>query len=321
MIVLTNRVDAMLRLIVAKDPGAEVGGFGRVEVTESGAEAVVTDLLIPEQEVGPAHVDVEGEFLVKTLDQLARQGETLRQWCLLWHSHAKMSPSPSTTDKEYLEKFAEEYGFMFGLVTNAAGAYHGYYAQTTPICLTAEKINVSVQATEHRGLRAVVENMMKVVTQRPAVTTPVVRSYTPPLAAGGAKPGAPPKNSDTTATPTTGGDPSIGEKGAPCWNAGPRGLRCVLSRGHKPRGVHRLGTTEWDKSGLVHPHDFCEARVQITGMGWLDCVRKSDHDKTGANPIHVGVTPGGIAIYFDATGHVTDEEAFQKVGQGDPRLP
>ena len=81
----------------------EISGFGRVQ--KMGDEYYITDFAILKQTIRSTYAEIDNmsiaQFIMSTPED--QQGE----WVLDWHSHVRMSTSPSSTDMDNYEKMLE----------------------------------------------------------------------------------------------------------------------------------------------------------------------------------------------------------------------
>lgn len=157
----------MLRVAVLHDRTQEVAGFGRIEVRDN--IIIVDDILIPPQEIGGAHAEMERKDLDWLLVQLAQRGEHAKDWSLWWHSHASMSTSPSSTDHSTLKDLARQSseGYALGLVVNANGDATAWAAVRSSLSNVFVEETLHVVYEEHidEELRDYVKGMMEHVTK------------------------------------------------------------------------------------------------------------------------------------------------------------
>ena len=172
-IALSLRAAKIMKMAVHHQ-NAEVQGFGKCEYDKKQNLLWVTDIYIPPQYVGTAHVDTPPELLEQVMTELGQRGEVLGQYPLWWHSHpGGGSTSPSGQDDTTIKALADEFeGFMFGIVTNKAEYYHGFYAVSMDTeygrITTQGRTNVRLEMeAEDEALKAEVEKMMERVTEPP----------------------------------------------------------------------------------------------------------------------------------------------------------
>lgn len=111
---IQDRAWAKLRYFVDNTDG-EISGLGKIE--RDGDNFVVTDVQIFTQSVSGAHSDIPAQALAQFQVELMRQGESMEQWVLWWHSHAKMGVFFSQRDKDTIDE-STDFRYMVSLVTN-----------------------------------------------------------------------------------------------------------------------------------------------------------------------------------------------------------
>jgi hypothetical protein len=188
MIELTKKAAQMMRTAVLEAPTLEVLGFGKVTV-DSGI-ITITDVIIPPQEVGAVHTDLEADDLREWLTSLAQIGMVLADWPLWWHSHCSMNVGPSTQDTKTLALLAESVpslGWFAGIVTNVRSEYHGWINTTRPVDLSAT-LSVDVDDPIPVSIINAVKDMMKEVRKAPPVVHTYPSLYQPPTDRSSAPP-------------------------------------------------------------------------------------------------------------------------------------
>ena len=185
-LILTQRAETMMRYAFRVQPTLEVGGFGKLELLADGKGAVVTDILIPPQEVGSTAVDFKRTGMEWMMVELMKRGETLADWNLWWHSHHSMGAFASGTDTDTLEGFAPMLGkgWAIGLVGDLKDKWVAWLnVANGPWLLTQKEIEVVVLRPEiEPDLKAIVDEMMESVTKEKSTwsgkTTYVGSEYT-----------------------------------------------------------------------------------------------------------------------------------------------
>lgn len=180
-LVLSRRVQDMLKFAVNTHPDKEVQGFGRVERDVDG-DIWVRDIIIPPQTVTGASVDLKPEVLTALMLELHKNNQVLSDWPLWWHSHANMGTGPSNVDENTLKSLAQEMdGYALGLVTNVSGGYTAWFAAVAESkfgnFVHTSKMEVLVELPpEDKKLKKQVRDMMKNVTvEKPVVVNVVHR--------------------------------------------------------------------------------------------------------------------------------------------------
>lgn len=93
----------------------EISGLGKVTVVEG--NIVVSDLAIFDQKVSSAHSTIPAEALAKFQDERVKAGESMKEWCLWWHSHAEMGVFFSGTDTATIDE-SSMFPYLVSLVVN-----------------------------------------------------------------------------------------------------------------------------------------------------------------------------------------------------------
>jgi proteasome lid subunit RPN8/RPN11 len=127
-------------------PSLEVMGVGHASIDTNGV-ICMDDMIIPEQEVTPTHVDISGPTFMKLWDRLAREyKEKWHEWCIVWHSHCSMGTSPSGTDTRALaEVVKNNLPFAVSLVVNVKGEHTAWAETTKPF---TSSVNLEVMVDE-----------------------------------------------------------------------------------------------------------------------------------------------------------------------------
>lgn len=94
---------------------SEISGLGRVQVVDG--KLLITDVAIFKQVVSSAHSTIEAAALAEFQAERVRAGESMKDWCLWWHSHAEMAVFFSGTDTGTIES-STEFPYLVSLVVN-----------------------------------------------------------------------------------------------------------------------------------------------------------------------------------------------------------
>jgi hypothetical protein len=183
MIKITDRAWHMMMLAARTAYGTkylEVAGFAKARIDDAQGIITVEDVLIPPQEVGGAHADVDVEDLDWLMSTLLARGENPRDWFVWWHSHVSMSTSPSNTDHDTLFTLAQQSwaGFAVGLVVNVKHEHTGWVAYRSPILpnkWVEQNLPVEVEELADPVLAAQVADMMENVSEWIAPPVKVVQ--------------------------------------------------------------------------------------------------------------------------------------------------
>lgn len=96
----------------------EISGFGKVVKIDQ--KLVITDFQIFKQVVSGAHSDMDDEALALFSFEKTKAGESLAEWRVWWHSHARMEAFFSTTDTGTIDG-SKEFPWLISIVGNHAG--------------------------------------------------------------------------------------------------------------------------------------------------------------------------------------------------------
>ena len=169
MISITPRAWRMM-MLAARTKTLEVAGFAKARITDDGVIEVL-DVIIPPQDVGSAHADIDVGQLDWLMSELLARGEAPKDWFLHWHSHVNMGTSPSSIDQNTLFELAKQSqaGFAVGLVVNIRGETNGRVAFKSPVLpgqLVEQTLNVEVQEEPNPELEELVGAMMEQVKEK-----------------------------------------------------------------------------------------------------------------------------------------------------------
>ena len=193
-ILLTNKAELAIRYAVLHDKNLEVGGFGHTIVDAEG-NILVTDIIIPAQEVSGGETDIATTGLDSMLRTLAAREESFDEWRFWWHSHGNNGTFYSGTDHSTLTMLARNVGGWFsGMVITNKLERKGFLDVREPFPIHTE-IPVLTLPVEDEDLRRLVEEQMANVKRK---------TYTPPSRpwqqGGGANQGNANSRSNGTAT-------------------------------------------------------------------------------------------------------------------------
>jgi len=116
-VILTAEVWERMRAYVDLCPD-EISGIGKIERDED-KNMIVTDIVLFEQSVSAAHANITAEALAKFQVEMVKKGESLKDWCFWWHSHANMDVFFSATDTGTIDD-STDFPYLVSLVTNKA---------------------------------------------------------------------------------------------------------------------------------------------------------------------------------------------------------
>lgn len=97
----------------------EISGLGKVNISGAPGEEVmiVSDVAIFRQSVSGAHSTIPTAALAEFQTERVQAGESMREWCFWWHSHATMDVFFSQTDTNTIEG-STEFPYLVSLVVN-----------------------------------------------------------------------------------------------------------------------------------------------------------------------------------------------------------
>lgn len=105
----------------------EVSGFGKVVYHEGTDTFEVVAVYLLDQEVGPAHTNIDAAALGKLMYQTHKEEGELKWW---WHSHVNMSTFWSDTDKDTIKELGHQ-GWAVATVFNKKGEHRSALAYRT----------------------------------------------------------------------------------------------------------------------------------------------------------------------------------------------
>jgi len=130
-------------------PG-EISGLGKVE--KQGDKFIIEDVYLLKQTNSAAYTELDSEAINDFLIDMMSKGEDLSKIKLWWHTHANFSVFWSGTDKDTIDKFANE-SYFISLVTNKAGDYKIRFDFHAPDRLTFDDIPHVVDFTDDNDLK------------------------------------------------------------------------------------------------------------------------------------------------------------------------
>ncbi|NVZ07973.1 hypothetical protein HW932_01700 [Allochromatium humboldtianum] len=122
MVLFTIEAELTVRhLVRAMD--VEVAWFGLVRYEEDLDAYVVYKILIPEQEVTAATVDITANAIAQLTGEILDAGDDPSHLRYHGHSHVNMPASPSPTDQEHLSDYLEHTDWFIREIRNKKGDY------------------------------------------------------------------------------------------------------------------------------------------------------------------------------------------------------
>ena len=143
----------------------EISGLGKVEVVDG--EFYVTDIAIFTQTVSPTHSTIPSKALAQFQVELIKKGENPKDWWCWWHSHAKMEPFFSGTDKATVES-STDFDMLLSIVSNHKHAFYAQFDMHRPLRLT-QVVSVEVLEEENEEITAWVQAEYDAKVTRPVV--------------------------------------------------------------------------------------------------------------------------------------------------------
>lgn len=150
------------QLLMARDFGNHEIGFMGI-TTDTERLNLVTELVMPLQEVGVAHCDFDDEGMAQMMDQMIQRGLQPYQFMRVWiHTHPGSSATPSSTDEK---TFADTFGmtdYAIMVIVAKGGQTYARLKVTTPFPVSVEipvTINWSVpfSGSDFDAWKAIVE--------------------------------------------------------------------------------------------------------------------------------------------------------------------
>lgn len=99
----------------------EVGWMGTVEKNEHTGNYIITDIIVPPQEVSAASTEIDHMALVEWADSHEYDTDKLRYW---GHSHVNMGVSPSIQDERQIQEYMENRMLMYDDTFFIRGIYN-----------------------------------------------------------------------------------------------------------------------------------------------------------------------------------------------------
>jgi len=118
----------------------EVSGWLIGEFNEKGI--TVEDILIPEQEVGMAHVDTEGAALVKLRQEY---GDRCKRIIGHWHSHNTMNAHWSSIDEDFIKTIIQPRDRFLFIVSSKSDGHLIRLELNKPFRLSVNKLAFNVE--------------------------------------------------------------------------------------------------------------------------------------------------------------------------------
>lgn len=110
----------------------EISGLGKVEYDEVTNTFVLVDIVLLDQKVTSATTDLDPAAIAKFQYDMTKKGESLKGWCVWWHSHVHMQSFFSSTDINTINK-SNDFPFLVSVVLNKKGEYQARLDVYKPI--------------------------------------------------------------------------------------------------------------------------------------------------------------------------------------------
>jgi len=133
MLIIEYPAWQMLRAAAKHKPNLEIAGFAKGRIDMEAGEIYLTDILIPPQDIGGAHAEMEAGDLDWLMGQIVVRSDQPKDWFIWWHSHTTMGIGPSSQDHKTLFELAAQHSnsFALGLIV--------YSNHTAPVAWAAYK--------------------------------------------------------------------------------------------------------------------------------------------------------------------------------------
>ncbi len=154
----------------------EIGGMLVIEETQD--QIFVEDVLLPEQEVSSAEVDMTGDGMAKLFTYLANKKPELvpkiRGW---WHSHHNMGVGWSTTDDNTSEMLSKRLGSCLAINTDSSGNILVRLDIYDPFKMVIDNIPYMIEYEDAKIKKFCEKEMEKKITKPTVVTNNLNRYY------------------------------------------------------------------------------------------------------------------------------------------------
>ena len=165
-LVLEYAADCKIREYTEQCPN-EISGLGKVRI--EGEDIIVSDVAIFKQRVSAAHSTIEPSALAEFQCERVKAGESMKDWCLWWHSHADMAVFFSGTDTGTIDT-STEFPYLASLVVNKKGESKARVDVFSPVRMT-ESMEVVVQYPEAEGIAEEVKREIAAKVTHPEYKT------------------------------------------------------------------------------------------------------------------------------------------------------
>lgn len=122
----------------------EISGFGLVD--EIDGSLYVADIILPDQEAGPGHVDLDQRDITRIITERVMAGdlkfpERLKLW---WHSHSDFGCFKSGTDDATVDRLLEYAPYVVCLVVNNKEEYEASLHVAKPVPVHTDDVKIII---------------------------------------------------------------------------------------------------------------------------------------------------------------------------------
>lgn len=145
----------------------EISGLGKVTISgEPGEEKMlVTDVAIFRQSVSGAHSTIPTAALAEFQTERVQAGESMKQWCFWWHSHADMNVFFSQTDTNTIEG-STEFPYLVSLVVNKKREWKARLDVHNPVHMFLE-LEVEILEESNEEIKAICQAEIDLKVTKP----------------------------------------------------------------------------------------------------------------------------------------------------------
>ena len=122
IVLFTLDAELTVRHLV-REMSVEIAWFGLVRYEEDLNAYVIYKILVPEQEVTAATVDITANAIAQLTGEILDAGDDPSHLRYHGHSHVNMAASPSGTDQEHLSDYLEHADWFIREIRNKKGDY------------------------------------------------------------------------------------------------------------------------------------------------------------------------------------------------------
>lgn len=157
----------------------EISGMGEIkkEIENGETKFIVSDIRIFRQSISSGHTTLDRKDLGKFYDAILREGKSMKEWRLWWHSHNDMGTFFSGIDTNTIEEFdieSPEENWILALVTNKSEDTLIRCDIFQPIRYTINEIEVEI-VYEDEEIRKEVKKEIEEKVKAPSLWNDVVK--------------------------------------------------------------------------------------------------------------------------------------------------